>query len=520
MPYCRKSGTWPAGEEWLFEVMNETYIPLLSTLRNLHKDNIRPRFTIGITPILAEQLADKYMKERFEDYMEDKIRRSEKDIARFLNNPKKHKLAKTWRENYTKILQTYKQDLYADILGTFKWLQEEKSIELVTSAATHGFLPLLEHDSAVYSQIHLGVTTYEKHFGVKPKGIWLPECAYRHKEWSSRKNMERRSLDEWLADEGLQYFFVENIALTQAEFIENKHKELHPSTFRGYQLESGVTVFGRNAATGRQVWDPDVGYPGIPAYQDFHSKDPESGLHYWKITGKAEKELYDPQSASLHIKEQAADFVEISNALLVDSAEHILDCPPIVMAPYDCELFGHWWHEGVSWLEQVYRNLAENSHIKPQTLSEYITENKDGFSVIRMKPSSWGENGDFSVWTNPEHSWLWPYINASVNDFELVLQNVSTSSRTLTQRDTRILRQTGRELLLMEGSDWPFLLHTQQAKDYANQRFHHHHQRFNKLLWAAKNLEEIQRISDHDLQEMEDIDNPWPDLDFTFFQSR
>ena len=104
--------------------------------------------------------------------------------------------------------------------------------------------------------------------------------------------------------------------------------------------------------------------------------------------------------------------------------------------------------------------------------------------------------------------------------FELVLQNVSTSSPTMTPRDTRILRQAGRELLLMEGSDWPFLLHTQQAKDYANQRFHNHHQRFNKLLWAAKNFDEVQRISDHDLHEMEDIDNSWPDLDYTLFQSR
>ena len=128
------------------------------------------------------------------------------------------------------------------------------------------------------------------------------------------------------------------------------------------------------------------------------------------------------------------------------------------------------------------------------------------------------ENSDFTVWNDPEHAWLWPYINASVYDFERILTQIEASGRQLTERDIRILKQIARELLLMEGSDWPFLLYTQQAKEYANQRFHHHHQRFNKLIWAAKNLDDHQRLGDRALQIIEEIDNPFPEVKIDWFR--
>ena len=512
IPYCRKSGVWPAGEEWLFEAMNETYIPLLKAMRALHFDGIHPKMMIGLVPILMEQLADEYMKDRFCAYMEDKIHRARNDIRRFQADPALCSVARYWLEFFESNYKAYTSDFYRDILGTLKWLQDEGVIEVLTSAATHGFLPLMESDSMVFAQVCIGVETYKRYFGRVPRGFWLPECAYRPAEWSVREQRMRKGIDEWLAAEGIEYFFAENVGITRASFRENRHQEAAPTTFRGYKLASGVSVFGRNEATGKQVWSPDQGYPGDPFYLEFHRKDPESGLHYSRITGQDDKQVYEPEKAHERVESHAQHFVSLITRILDQTV--ISDTEPIIVSPYDCELFGHWWHEGVHWLEQVYRLLDKEKTVSLRGLGEYVDEYGGAFSTIIMQPSTWGLNSDYTVWQNPEHGWIWPYINASSREAEQVFKEVRPND----DRGHRIMRQMARELLLMQGSDWPFLLFTTQAKEYANQRFHHHHQRFLKLIWAAKDLSDHGRLSEAALQQIEDVDNPWPDLDWGLFQ--
>lgn len=512
MPYCRKSGVWPAGEEWLFEAMNETYIPLLRVLRTFHFEGIRPRTMIGIVPILMEQLADAYMKDRFCLYMEDRIRRARQDLQRFREDPGKEIVARYWLELYESNYSSYRDDFCRDILGTLKWLQDEGAIEVLTSAATHGFLPLMESDSALFAQVRVGVETYRKYFGRTLRGFWLPECAYRPAQWSEREGRRRPAIDEWLAREGIGYFFVEGVGITGASFLASRCDETSPTTSQGYRLPSGCVVFGRNEATGKQVWSPEVGYPGDHNYLEFHQKDPESGLRYWRVTGREEKALYDPEEARRSLESHAQHFVSLV-ARLLDEA-HPPAGGPVVVSPYDCELFGHWWHEGVAWLDLVYRLLQNEDTVSSQSLGDYMDRHEGGFSTITMQPCTWGLNSDFTVWQNPEHGWIWPYINSSVVEAEEVFGRVLPTD----ERGERILKQTARELLLMQGSDWPFLLFTAQAKEYANQRFHHHHQRFRKLIWAAKALDDASRLSETELAEMEDIDCPWPGIDYTLFR--
>ncbi|MHA1733465.1 MAG: 1,4-alpha-glucan branching protein domain-containing protein [Promethearchaeota archaeon] len=519
IPYCKKSGVWPAGEEWLFEAMNETYLPLLMVLRRFQRENIRPRLMVGVVPILAEHLADDYMNQRFCEYMETKIRAAESDVERFSSNPQKQRVALYWEERFKEIYDAYLNHFFRDILGSLKWLQEEGVVEVLTSAATHGFLPLLERDSAVYSQVHLGVETYKKHFGRAPSGFWLPECAYRPAEWSRALGRMRRPLDEWLADEGIRYFFVEGIGITGASLLSEVHPGEGLTTLRGYKLESGVCVFGRNSETGKQVWSPDFGYPGDPWYLEFHKKDGQSGLHYWRVTGPGEKQLYDPAAAAERVESHATHFVGLLKETLASSGLQGGEVPPVVVSPYDWELFGHWWHEGVDWIDRVFRELANDEEVEGQSLGSFVRDYGNHFSTIDMRPSTWGLNSDFTVWQNPEHGWIWPIINPCCLDFERVLAGLG-DGRDLGDREVRILKQAGRELLLMEGSDWPFLLFTEQAKQYANDRFHHHHQRFLKLLWAAKDFSEPGRINEYELRQMEDIDTPWPELDCDLFRER
>jgi 1,4-alpha-glucan branching enzyme len=516
MPWCKKSGVWPAGEQWYTEAALETYIPMLNVLRNLKENGIKTAITINITPILAELMADEYMKERFQEYVEDLIKRAKKDIDRFKNNPPKRKIAQHHLNNFERILDTFYNNYYRDLLGSFKWLQDEGMVELITSAATHGFLPLFKRDSGIFSQIQLGVDTYKKYFNCNPKGFWLPECAYRPKE--IKNGQVRESIDYWLHNSGIEYFFVDAHGILTAEIIEQKN-EIGLDTNFGYNLETGVSVYGRNKKSSRQVWDAKIGYPGDMDYREFHKKDSESGLHYWKITGKEinkeAKDLYNIEKAQEKVKEHANHFL----SLLIQEAQEFSNeyhYKGIIVSPYDFELYGHWWNEGIDWLREIFKLIHNSDRVNMITISEYTRLYKDEFSTIKMQESTWGAGGHFQVWDNEEHRWIWPYINSSVEDFENILMNIKNPD----EYQVRILQQTARELLLMEGSDWPFLLYTKQAKDYANQRFHHHHQRFNKLLWAAKDFNDTSRLDYTELERIESIDSCFNDLDIDYFRKR
>ena len=514
IPWCKKSGTWPAGEEWLMEAMNETYIPMLNILRELKDNGIKTAITINITPILAEQLADEYMKQRFTEYMENLISRAKNDIKRFDNHQERKAIAEYHLRNLNHILDTFYHNYYRDLLGSFKWLQDEGMIELITCGATHGFLPLFESDSGIFSQIQVAVDSHREHFRRDPKGMWLPECAYRPQEYKNGKF--RESIDYWLNNSGIKYFFVDSHGILNAEIIEQKNV-IGLNTNYGYNLETGVSVFGRNKKTSRQVWDAEIGYPGNEHYREFHMKDHESGLYYWRITSKGlvkeEKELYKIDTAEEIVKSHANHFV----LLVTEELKQFLDKyskQGIIISPYDFELYGHWWMEGITWLKNIFTLIYEHENIDMITISDYISKFQDDFSVIRMGESSWGEGGHFQVWKNRDHGWIWPYINGSIREFENVLELIHNPN----SYELRILKQIARELVLMEGSDWPFLLYTKQAKEYANQRFHHHHQRFNRLIWAAKDLNDKRRLSLETLEEIESIDSCFQNININYFK--
>ena len=533
IPYVRKAGVWPFGEEWLFESMAESYIPLLKMLDDLPKPT-RPLLSVGLTPVLLEQLADPYLKTRFEQYLFQRLDLTGKDIDHHRDRPQRKALAQMYEAGYHETLSVFREFFHKDLLGAFRRLQDEGKVELLTSAATHGYLPLLGGDLAARVQVRLGVRSYERHFGRRPRGLWLPECAYnpggRWKNPVTGEVRERAGVEEHLAAEGLEYFIVdhhtieggraEDIYLERFPFLQpvgpmpgapEVRGPTGRTTFFPYAVRNhtrAVTVFGRNERTGLQVWSGEHGYPGDGWYREFHKRDSLSGLQYWRVTDHLSrelgtKELYEPDRVGARIEENSDHFVELVRRLLEEHRNG--DRVPIVVAPYDAELFGHWWYEGVRWLRRVLEKLPA-AGIEPVSPGAYL-ERCQPTQVISLPESSWGAGGDHRIWLNPDTVWLWKELYMAEAWMEKAAQSCADRPEL-----GAYLEQAGRELLLMESSDWEFLITTFQARDYAVRRFREHLDRFNALKAA------VEGTGTADLKGISEQDRLFPELDVSLWR--
>jgi len=527
LPYYRKAGMWPFGEESVFECMAETYIPLLNIIDELWQEKIPAKLTIGVTPILAEQLADKHLNEGFAKFLATRLEAAKNDEKRFASHGESANqdllhLAHFYVNWFSRLQRDYVQRWNKDIIGAFRKFQDLGAIEITTSAATHCFSPLLQTDSSIYAQYKVGVDSYKRHFGKDPNGCWLPECAYRP------GTAERPGIERWLYEVGLKYFFTESFVIEGGQKAELRRafgpygsvqyvpvtskRETGLDTFEAYWLKDyPVAVMGRHQEAGYQVWSADHGYPGDGNYREFHKKDDVSGLHYWRLTSKqtelGAKQLYNPEVAMDRVKENSGHYVGFIQQCLTDHLK-TTGKEGLLMVSFDTELFGHWWFEGVTWIKEVIRKLHNYTAVKMQTANEYLKEHPPT-QAIELPESSWGQGGHWQVWLNSETEWMWPIINEAEHTMEkLVADYKSVNGLT-----DKALRQASRELLLLESSDWPFLVTTGQARQYAIERFNGHHDRFRSLAEMIRSG----KIEESKVQQLESIDNCFPDVSPTVF---
>ena len=509
LPYVRKHGKWPFGEEWLYEAMSETYLPLLMEFERLRSAGVRFQLVVNITPVLAEQLSDGYIKEEFERYLLRKIEATEEDLR---SGKYDERAVLASLEHFRKVYDYWKA-INGDIIGKFREFQDQGYIEVITSAATHGYLPLLARDEAIRAQIANGVATYEKHFGRRPRGIWLPECAYRPAgEWElpGGRKVKRKGIEKFLEEFGIEYFFVESNLIDEGPVTEGYGEiplyEGEKSTLRPYWIKgSKVAVFARNRETGHQVWSAHYGYPGDFWYREFHKKAEKSGGQYWRITGKdvelGEKEFYDPEKAMERVEEHARHFVWLVGELLKAHEEKFGE-KGIIVSPYDTELFGHWWFEGVTWLGRVLELMAEHGIITT-TLSAYLDNYTGKRYEIELPEGSWGKDADHSTWWNEETEWTWEHVYRAEDRMVALVSRYYGRDRT----SDRILEQLARELLILEASDWQFLITTGQAREYGKRRVLIHSRDFHRL---ANELVKYVESGEFDvglLEELEERDN-------------
>ena len=536
IPYTRQAGRWPHGEEWIHEASAETYIPLLNHLYDMLQEGVPARLTIGLTPILVEQLADEHIQRNFLQYLQDRIAAVKKDIPRFEagNKPDYLHLAQFYQHWYENIQRSFVERFDGNLVLAFRKLQDEGLIEIVTCAATHGYLPLFDRDETINFQLQTAVDSYQRHFGRKPRAIWLPECAYRP-AYIDSNGRTRKGIESFLERFELGLFFAEThmieggrpVGIAAGEAlgpygaITRRYlvpvSEVIPdqpaSTYEAYHVtKPQVAVLGRNNQIGLQVWSADSGYPGDFDYRDFHKKDGNSGMQYWRITGArvdlAEKDAYHPEWASSKVRQHVEHFSQLAESLLLSYYEET-GRRGFISANYDTELFGHWWFEGIDWLAGVLRKLAASSTVELTTASTYLEENPPE-TVLNLPEGSWGAGGNHFVWDNADTHWIWPIIHRAESRMgQTVIANLEASEEVKI-----VLNQAGRELLLLQSSDWPFLITTGQANEYAIQRFKQHHERFGQLVDSVDSGSPNTELAG----QLWEIDKIFPEIDFRWFK--
>jgi len=550
LPYVLRHGEWPHGEDWLYEAAAETYLPILAAIDECVFLNAQPHLTIGLTPILLEQLADEHFKDGFARYLEDRVQRAKSDELEFKQGNELHLayLATRWQQFFGD-LQTQFTKIDRNIPKAYAERAQKGLVEILTSAATHGYFPLLLEDASIRAQVRAGLATSERILGFKPTGMWLPECAYRPQgwwtpgiSWGGARN--RIGVEHLVADEGVDHFFLEHhlVESARSEFVNNGgnwHKigwdeaEKYPNrgwrnVHQSHALNSDgsgpgrVTVFARDPRICEVVWSGAIGYPADGVYLEFHKKQGERrGLRYWKITGKGvdlgQKNYYYPDDTTGKVFEHAQHFCNSVKEQLW-AQYHRTGKHGVAVACFDAELFGHWWFEGPRFLRDVMLTLNADPHIDLCTTEQYMKDHPTDMTVS-MVEGSWGEGGDHRVWLNEQTRWIWEVAYRAEALFgKLTFTLPWRKAECVELRD--LLERAGRELLLMQASDWPFVITRGQAIDYGIKRFVLHAGRFETLCAMAEKVGRGEKLTDLEQFEIKDAqlhDPVFPKIDLNWW---
>ncbi len=521
-------------EEWLFEAVVESYLPLLSVLKRLSLQGIAPKVTIGLTPVLLEQLAYPHFTSHFLAYLEQKSEAARRDRRLFTDRNERYlaRLASLWEEFYQRAASGFVHDLSSNIVKAFHQLQKAGQVEILASAATHAYLPLLGFDESVRAQVEIGVASYRRHFKANPQGFWLPECAYRPAtHWTppienvdGLESGDRQAIDHILADAGIRYFITDARQLTSSPPHYARHSpcRIHWVDGMGPALPQPVAVFARDFESTAHVWQHDAGYPGDSVYLEFHKKQGDGGLRYWRITDRrvdlAYKQPYIPEWAVAQVRAHAAHFVEVVRERLRRHRQMTGE-QGVVVAAFDTELFGHWWFEGPQWLYEVLRQLSSGADVTPITCGEYLGDSPPQ-RTVRLTESSWGHGGDHRVWWQASTREVW--LGLYQAEQEMRRLGARLQGKQMDPFLLRIVRQCGRELLLLESSDWPFMIGVDSTPDHARQRATLHVNNFHHCRSMAEHYAAGETLGEEDwalLAEMEQQDALFPRLDPTLFWS-
>jgi 1,4-alpha-glucan branching enzyme len=500
-------------EEWLFEAITETYIPLLQVFEGLKRDGIDFKITMSMTPPLVSMLLDPLLQERYDEHLAQLEELAELEVERNVHNGHLRYLAEHYAKEFNQV-RNFWEKCDRNLIKAFNQYAQSNNLEIITCGATHGYLPLMKmYPQAVWAQIQVACEHYEQTFGRSPNGIWLPECAYYE------------GLERMLADAGLRYF------LTDGHGILYARPRPRFGTYAPIFTPTGVAAFGRDHESSQQVWSSEVGYPGAAEYREFYrdlgwdadydyikpyvmpnGQRKNVGIKYHKITGRgmglSDKQLYDPYWAREKAAEHAGNFM-FNRERQVQQLHAMMQRSPIVVSPYDAELFGHWWYEGPWFIDYLFRKSWHDQGTYQMThLADYLRDNPTQ-QVSHPSQSSWGYKGFHEYWLNDTNAWIYPHLHKAAE------RMIELSKReAVDELERRALNQAAREVLLAQSSDWAFIMRTGTMVPYAVRRTRSHLMRFQKL------YEDIQKeqVDSGWLEKVEAIDNIFPQVNYRVYR--
>ncbi|NLO92146.1 MAG: DUF1957 domain-containing protein [Elusimicrobia bacterium] len=500
-------------EDWFFEAMVETYIPLLDVYERLTQEGVDFRITMSLTPPLCAMMSDDLLRERFRRYLNQRVELTEKEVRRTRHSPYAD-VAQMYERKFKRIRQLFEEYYHGNVLEGFKKFQDMGKLEIITCCATHGFLPLQLQKESVNAQVRIAADDYARKFGRQPRGIWLAECAYNPGD------------DAFLKAAGIRYFFMETHGLLYGS------PRPRYGVYAPVYCPTGVAAFARDMESAHQVWSAEMGYPGDYRYREFyrdlgydldyeyirpylHSDGVRRNIavKYHRITGKvplSAKQPYNPQEAREMAAAHAGNFM-FNRERQIEYLSEFLGKKPLVTSMYDAELYGHWWYEGPDFLEFLFKKLHyDQNTIRPITPSEYLAENPDN-QVIQPSMSSWGDKGYNEVWLNGGNDWIYIHLIKAAQRMAELANRFPKADGIL----RRALNQCARELLLAQSSDWAFLMTMGTAMQYSTKRTKEHVQRFLALYDQINS----NSINEDYLRGLEWRDNIFPELDYSIYCS-
>ena len=500
-------------EDWLYEAITETYIPLLEMMDGLERDGADWRLTMSITPTLSAMLSDPLLQYRFVRHIDNLIALAAKEIDRTRWQPELHHLAHMYHYRFQRAHDVFVKQYNNNLLLGFRRFFEAGKLEIITCGATHGFFPTMQvNPNAVRAQVEIGCREFERHFGKRPQGIWLPECGYT------------AGVDEILRDCGIRYFFVDTHGVLFAE-PRPRYGVYAPII----SPKSGVACLARDTESSKQVWSAIEGYPGDFVYREFyrdvgfdldfeylkphlHQNGIRSnlGLKYYKITGRGEhKDFYQPHVALEKAAEHAGNFM-FNREKQVEWLRGAMDRPPVIVAPYDAELFGHWWFEGPDWINFLLRKIHwDQQTIKMINVPELLDKHPRN-QLSQPSFSSWGYKGYCEVWLEGSNDWIYRHLHEDADRMVDLARQHPDAGNILRRR---ALNQAARELLLAQSSDWAFIMKSGTMVEYACERTRVHVLNFNHLYEQIKN----NTIDETWLNQIEARHNLFPDIDYRVY---
>ncbi|MFC5449652.1 1,4-alpha-glucan branching protein domain-containing protein [Paenibacillus aestuarii] len=487
-------------ERWFCEAVADSYLPFIEMCDRLLADDVRFRLTLSLSPTLLDQLEDPLMQRKLRQHLAALRELSSREVFRLWGDADFGPTAIHYADRYSRLEKLYDQ-LGGDLIGKLRSLRDNGCVELITCAATHAFLPLVKNDAMLRIQLEAAVTEFRRHFGTAPAGIWLPECGYTP------------AVEPHLQALGLRFFVVDAHAWAVAA----------PEAQAGAPLRTrgGACAFARDPEASEQVWSAAKGYPGDADYREYYRDigfdlgqddaaewayikpyvlpDGErihTGLKYHRITGPAAagdaKAPYHPARAAAKAQQHAEHFVASRVAQLrrLAGQRPAAAEPPVIVCPYDAELFGHWWYEGPQWLEAVLRGLdaARDADVVVSTTTLGAACACAADTEAELPVSSWGRGGYAEVWLQPRSQWVHPLLHAA----EDRLARAARMQRG--DACARALNQAARELMLAQSSDWTFILDADTFTTYAARRIQDHVAQCHQLLEAIEQ-QQIEQLS-------------------------